>query len=139
MSPRPQDNATRADLMRVLATTRRQELLRLCWAAEQSAGDLHRALPDVTFGAISQHLRKLEAAGLVAVRRDGRRRLYRARQEALGPLASMLETMWASALWQLKLRAELLEGRRGPTRHTPARRAPARSARPRTRRTKDRP
>jgi DNA-binding transcriptional ArsR family regulator len=41
---------------------------------------------DVTFGAVSQHLRVLEDAGLVSVRRDGRRRLYQARQEQLGPL-----------------------------------------------------
>jgi len=41
---------------------------------------------DVTFGAVSQHLRVLEDAGLVSVRRDGRRRLYQARREQLGPL-----------------------------------------------------
>jgi regulatory ArsR family protein len=46
---------------------------------------------DVTFGAVSQHLRVLEDAGLVSVRRDGRRRLYQARREQLGPLRAMLE------------------------------------------------
>jgi len=102
--------------MRLLGTTRRQELLRLCWDEEQSAGDLHRALPDVTFGAISQHLRQLADAGLVTVRRDGRRRLYRAQPAALGPLRKTLEATWADALWRLKLRAELLAGRRGPMR-----------------------
>ena len=104
--------------MRLLGTTRRQELLRLCWQEERAAGDLHRALPDVTFGAISQHLRQLVDAGLVTVRKDGRRRLYRARPEALGSLRATLEAMWGDALWQLKLRAELLAGRRGPARKT---------------------
>lgn len=104
------------DLMRILGTTRRQELLRLCLTAEQSAGDLHRALPDVTFGAISQHLKRLAEAGLVTVRKDGRHRRYRAVPEALGPLRATLEAMWGDALWQLKLRAELLAGRRGPRR-----------------------
>lgn len=120
--------------MRLLGTTRRQELLRLCFYEERSAGDLHRALPDVTFGAISQHLHKLADAGLLTVRKDGRRRLYRAQPDALGPLRKTLEAMWDDALWQLKLRAELLNGRRGPARRRPARakptpRRPARSPR----------
>jgi uncharacterized protein YndB with AHSA1/START domain len=46
---------------------------------------------DVTFGAVSQHLRVLEDAGLISVRRDGRRRLYQARREQLGPLRAVLE------------------------------------------------
>lgn len=123
-----------SDLMRLLGTTRRQELLRLCWDEERAAGDLHRALPDVTFGAISQHLGQLVDAGVMTVRRDGRRRLYRAVPDALGPLRPMLEAMWADALWQLKLRAELLDGRRGPAR-TP----PRRSARPTSRKLEPRP
>jgi len=108
------------EVIRVLGTIRRQELLRLCWDGERSAGDLHRALPDVTFGAISQHLRKLTEAGVLAMRKDGRRRLYVARREALGPLRKTLETMWGDALWRLKLLAELRVGRRGPRRrHRP--------------------
>ncbi|MGE3172854.1 MAG: ArsR/SmtB family transcription factor [Planctomycetota bacterium] len=113
------------DLVRLLGAPRRQELVRLCWDQEQSAGDLHRALPDVTFGAVSQQLGKLVAAGALAVRRSGRHRFYRARPEALGPLRQLLETMWADALWQLKLRAELAAGRRGPRRRArPRRRTP---------------
>jgi DNA-binding transcriptional ArsR family regulator len=114
------------DLMRILATARRQELLRLCWREERSAGELARALPDVTFGAVSQHLARLTEAGLLTVRKDGRRRLYRARRDALGPLRRTLEAMWDDALWQLKLRAELLAHRRGPRRRT---RPPSRSRR----------
>jgi len=97
-----------------LGLARRREILRLVWRGEQSAGEIHRALGDVTFGAVSQHLRRLERAGLVAARRDGRLRLYRARREALGPVAATLEATWDDALYRLKLAAELEEGRRGP-------------------------
>jgi DNA-binding transcriptional ArsR family regulator len=112
------------DALRLLGTARRQELLRLCWAEERSAGELHRALPDVTFGAISQHLRKLTEAGVLAMRKQGRHRFYRARREVLGPLRKSLEAMWGDALWRLKLLAELRQGRRGPhRRQRPQRRA----------------
>jgi DNA-binding transcriptional ArsR family regulator len=109
-----------------LQAPRRRELLRLCWDDERTAGSLSQALPDVTFGAVSQHLRVLLDAGLVDVRRDGRQRLYRARRSALGPFRRWLESTWDSALYQLKLQAELDEARRGP------RTAAARRSRTRT-------
>src|SRR5690349_17915892 len=97
-----------------LASPRRREILRLVWRNERSAGDIARAMPDVTFGAVSLQLRALRAAGLVDCRVDRRHRYYRARREALGPLGRELERMWRDALWQLKLEAELEETRRGP-------------------------
>ena len=103
-----------------LSSPRRCEILRLVWREERAAGEIHRALGDVTFGAVSQHLKALEARGLVAARADGRRRLYRANRSALGPVAAMLESMWSDALYRLRLLAELEEKRRGPA---PARRA----------------
>ena len=101
-------------ILRALATPRRREILRLVWDRERTAGEIHRALGDVTFGAVSQHLRVLVESGLVGGRRDGRSRLYRARPEELGPFREWLEEMWDSALYRLKLRAELEEARRGP-------------------------
>ena len=98
----------------VLASPRRQEILRLVWHDEQSAGAIHRAMPDVTFGAVSLQLKALLEAGLVEARAENRNRFYRANREALGPLAAMLEQMWDDALWKLKLAAELEESRRGP-------------------------
>jgi DNA-binding transcriptional ArsR family regulator len=103
-----------SSLVNAVGTPRRREILRLVWREERSAGEIRRAFPDVTFGAVSQHLRVLETAGLVAQRREGRRRLYRARPEGLGPLREWLESMWDGALYRLKLRAELEEARRGP-------------------------
>ena len=71
-------------------------------------------MPDVTFGAVSLQLRALVDAGLVEARAQQRNRFYRARREALGPAAEILERMWDDALWKLKLAAELEETRRGP-------------------------
>jgi len=104
----------RAALIQALGAPRRREILRLVWSAERSAGEIHRAFGDVTFGAVSQHLRVLEEAGLVEGRRDGRRRLYLARKAELGALVGWLEAMWDSALDRLALEAELEAARRGP-------------------------
>ena len=97
-----------------LASPRRRELVRLCWDQPRSAGELHRALPDVTFGAVSQQLKILAEAGLVSCTRDGRHRIYRAQRAALGPFRRWLEAHWDDALYRLKLEAELDEARRGP-------------------------
>ena len=97
-----------------LGAPRRQEILRLLWSREQTAGDIHRSLGGVTFGAVSQHLRVLREAGLVASRGEGRRRLYAARKDGLGPFREWLEGMWATSLYRLKIRAEMEEARRGP-------------------------
>jgi DNA-binding transcriptional ArsR family regulator len=110
-----------------LASTRRQEILRLVWDDERCAGDIHAAMPDVTFGAVSLQLKALAGAGLVTVRAEGRHRYYRARRDALGPVGRELERVWADALWRLKLHAELRHARRGPkpgTRPAPTPRTP---------------
>ena len=101
-------------MLAIVASPRRREILRLVWRRELAAGEIHRAMPDVTFGAVSLQLRELSKAGLVLVRADGKHRLYHAHREALGPMAKMLEQMWDDALWRLKLLAELEHTRRGP-------------------------
>jgi DNA-binding transcriptional ArsR family regulator len=101
-------------VLEAIASPRRREILRLVWREEQSAGAIHRAMPDVSFGAISQQLRALVEAGLLEARAEQRNRFYRAKREALGPMGEMLERMWDDALWKLKLAAELEETRRGP-------------------------
>lgn len=100
--------------MAVLGAPRRREILRLLRDGERSAGEIHRSLPDVTFGAVSQHLRVLADAGLVAVRPEGRARFYRGLPDRLGALWPWLESTWDDALYRLKLAAELEAGRRGP-------------------------
>src|ERR1700745_4098719 len=97
-----------------VASPRRREILRLVWNRELAAGTIHRAMPDVTFGAISLQLRSLLDAGLIECRPEKTQRDYKARRDALGPVGTMLERMWDDALWRLKLAAELEQTRRGP-------------------------
>jgi DNA-binding transcriptional ArsR family regulator len=96
------------DAVRVIAEPRRQEILRLCWQQERTAGALAGAV-DITFGAVSQHLKVLRDADLVTVRRDGTRRYYRANRAALGPLADYLESMWAGQIDRLASLAEVAD------------------------------
>ncbi len=114
-------------VLTAVASPRRREILRLVWHDEQLAGEIHAAMPDVTFGAVSQHLRSLSDAGLVAVRAEGRCRYYRARREAFGAVGRLLERMWTDALQTLKVRAELEEARRGPRAGAPRRKTRTRN------------
>lgn len=97
-----------------IASPRRREILRLLWTGEQTAGAIHKAMPDVTFGAVSLQLGALVKAGLIETRAQQRNRFYSVRREVFGPVAAILESMWDDALWKLKLAAELEETRRGP-------------------------
>src|SRR5215475_15139894 len=94
-------------LLAAAASPRRREILRIVWNGERTAGDIHREMPDVTFGAVSLQLKLLLEAGLVEARTERRFRYYRARREALGPVAEMLERTWSDALSRLKVAAEL--------------------------------
>lgn len=102
------------DVLQVISSPRRREILRLVWVEERAAGEIQRALGDVTFGAVSQHLRVLKQADLLTCRVSGRHRYYRANQDAVGSLRPWLENLWDSALYRLQLLAELEQARRGP-------------------------
>ena len=119
-----------APVLAAIASPRRREILRLIWEDELSAGTIHKAMPDVTFGAVSLQLKALMAAGVVQARAEGRHRFYRADREALDGVRDVLERMWGDALWQLKLHAELEHARRGPRPRSSRgrRRSPARAA-----------
>ncbi len=101
------------DLFQALAEPRRREILSIVWKREREAGEIHRAIGDVTFGAVSQHLKTLREAGAVRMRPDGRRRLYRADRAAVRRLLARLERMWADKLDELKSLAETEEGEAG--------------------------
>jgi DNA-binding transcriptional ArsR family regulator len=96
------------DAVQAVAEPRRREILRLCWDRERTAGDIAGHF-DVTFGAVSQHLAVLRDVGLVAVRREGTRRWYRADRQALGPLGPYLESLWVDQLDALATLAERAE------------------------------
>lgn len=85
------------DPLQVIAEPTRRRILSLVWEDEMAAGDI-AARFEVTFGAISQHLGVLLDAGFLEVRREGNRRLYRARKREMGPLRAVLESMWAGTL-----------------------------------------
>ncbi|TWE15551.1 ArsR family transcriptional regulator [Kitasatospora atroaurantiaca] len=96
------------EAVQAVAEPRRREILRLVWDTELSAGEIAERF-DVTFGAVSQHLKVLRDAGLVTLRQEGRKRYYRANRTAMGPLADYLQAMWATRLDTLADLAEQAE------------------------------
>ncbi|HEX8743454.1 MAG TPA: metalloregulator ArsR/SmtB family transcription factor [Thermoleophilaceae bacterium] len=97
--------------LRAIAEPRRRRILTLVRDGELSAGTIAEHF-DVTRPAISQHLGVLKEAGLVSERREGTRRLYRARPEGLVELRSFLEGFWDERLDALKRAAEQKERRK---------------------------
>jgi DNA-binding transcriptional ArsR family regulator len=88
------------DALQVVAEPRRREILRLVWSRELAAGEI-AAHFNVSFPAVSQHLSVLRNAGFVTLRREGRRRYYRADRNAIGPLRPALQQMWSRSLDRL--------------------------------------
>jgi DNA-binding transcriptional ArsR family regulator len=99
------------DVAQAIAAPRRREILDLVRENERSAGEIASHF-EVTRPAISQHLTVLRNAGLLSERREGTRRLYRARAEGLAELREFLDSFWSQRLERLKLAAELEQQRR---------------------------
>jgi DNA-binding transcriptional ArsR family regulator len=91
--------------LKAIAEPRRRAILGLVREDELSAGEIASHF-DVTRPAVSQHLNVLKEAGLVSERRNGTRRLYRARPEGLVELRDFLEGFWDVRLEALKREAE---------------------------------
>lgn len=88
----------------VLAEPNRRRILDLLRVAERPVGDLVAELA-VSQPTISKHLRILREAGLVEVRSDAQRRLYRVRAEPLRAVQEWLEPyrqLWESRLDDLE-------------------------------------
>ena len=102
-----------------IAEPRRREILRLVRDEEMTAGRIASHF-DVTRPAISQHLRVLHGAGLVSERRDGTRRIYRARPEGLSELRAFLDNFWGERLEAIKREVEAEQRRRRPADADPA-------------------
>ncbi len=98
------------EALRAIAEPRRRAILRLVARDELAAGEIAAAF-DVSRPAISQHLTVLKQAGLLTERRDGTRRLYRARPEGLAAVRAMLDELWASSLDVARRLAEGEPGR----------------------------
>jgi DNA-binding transcriptional ArsR family regulator len=102
--------------LHAIAEPRRRAILHLVRDQEMTAGKIASHF-DVTGPAISQHLRVLHGAGLVTERRDGTRRIYRARPEGLAELRAYLEEFWDQRLQALKDEAEAEERKHAGGRH----------------------
>jgi DNA-binding transcriptional ArsR family regulator len=77
-------------VMRTLADpTRRAVFERIVGSDEITVVELTRG-SGVTQGAVSQHLKSLKQAGLVAERPEGRRVYYRAEPQGLAPLVDWM-------------------------------------------------
>ncbi len=96
------------DAVQAIAEPRRRRILQLIWDEELAAGDI-AARFEVSFGAVSQHLKVLRDAGLVLLRKDGTKRYYRANRDGMGALAEYLESMWTANLDALAAMAERAE------------------------------
>jgi len=94
--------------LKAISAPHRRQILSLVRDGELSAGEIATHF-DVTRPAVSQHLTVLKEAGLVDERRNGTRRLYRARPEGLEPIREFLELFWDERLEALKREAELEE------------------------------
>lgn len=91
--------------LKAISDPTRREILRMVSRGEMPAGII-AARFSMSRPGVSQHLRILKDAKLVTERRDGVRRLYRARAQGLDELRDYLRHFWDDRLLDLKLAAE---------------------------------
>jgi DNA-binding transcriptional ArsR family regulator len=99
---------TTSDAFNAVAEPRRREILNYLALEERPVGEIVDSL-GMEQPSVSKHLRVLLEVGLVHVRRDGRRRLYRTNAGAIKPLHEWTETFaryWRHQLSRVKERAE---------------------------------
>ncbi len=75
----------------------RRAVLRLLRHGERTVREMTDALP-VTQSAVSQHLRVLQDAGLVDVRAEGWRRLYRVDLDGMAEVRAWVDSFWDDVL-----------------------------------------
>ena len=99
-----------ASTFEALAEPNRRRILDLLRTTERPVGDLVAALA-LSQPAVSKHLRVLRAAGLVEVRVDAQRRIYRIRPEPLRDLDEWLDPyrrLWAARLDALERHLDIM-------------------------------
>ena len=99
------------DAIRALAHPGRRAMLRLVWDKERPATELAEAA-GLSPSAASQHLKQLRDTGLITVRVESTRRLYRADLTRVAEVASFLDDFWAAPLDRLRASAEKQPRRR---------------------------
>jgi DNA-binding transcriptional ArsR family regulator len=80
-----------------LADPTRRRVFERLKSGPRAVGDIARGLP-VSRPAVSQHLKVLKEAGLVADRPEGTRRVYYIDPQGLGALRKWLDQFWDHAL-----------------------------------------
>ncbi|MCF6101663.1 Helix-turn-helix domain-containing protein [Mesorhizobium muleiense] len=83
----------------------RRTIFELLVEHPRSVTELARALP-VTRSAVSQHLKVLKEAGLVAATPDGKHRIYRVEPDGLAALRTELDRFWVKTLAAFKQAVE---------------------------------
>jgi DNA-binding transcriptional ArsR family regulator len=102
--------STTSDAFNAVAEPRRREILTYLAGAERPVGEIVAAL-GLEQPSVSKHLRVLRNVGLVRMRCQGRRKLYRTNAEAVRPLhewAGTFEHYWQHQLNRVKERAEAI-------------------------------
>jgi DNA-binding transcriptional ArsR family regulator len=100
--------ATTSDPFNAVAEPRRRHILEFLAAEERSVNDIADAL-ELEQPSVSKHLQVLRNVGLVTVRRDGRRTLYRTNAEPLRTIhdwCGMFARHWRAQLRRIKAHAE---------------------------------
>jgi DNA-binding transcriptional ArsR family regulator len=98
-----------ATALQALADPTRRKVLETLARGPRPVGEIAARLP-VSRPAVSQHLKALEAAGLVHAARQGTRRIYRADPAALGELRAYVEALWREALAAVAAESERERG-----------------------------
>jgi DNA-binding transcriptional ArsR family regulator len=100
--------ATNSDAFNAVAEPRRRDILTFLADRERPVADIVAAL-EMEQPSVSKHLRVLRDVGLVRMRPEGRRKLYRTNAAAIRPLhewAGEFERFWRHTLSRAKERAE---------------------------------
>jgi DNA-binding transcriptional ArsR family regulator len=105
--------ATTSDAFNAVGEPNRREILNYLVLQERAVGEIVSTLR-LGQPSVSKHLKVLRDVGLVHVRRDGRRMMYRTNAEAIRPLhewTSTFERYWKQQLNRIKDRAEAETGK----------------------------
>ena len=94
-----------ANQFAALADPTRRDIFERLAQEPLSVGELAAQLP-VTRPAVSQHLKVLKDAGLVAVRSVGTRNVYTVDPEGVAAMRTYLDRFWTDALSALKAAVE---------------------------------
>lgn len=92
-------------VLKALAEPNRREILRLVRDQARSVNEIASHF-EITQQAVSLHLKVLREAHLVAMRRDGKRRLYAIDPQGFESLETFLADFWPSGLERLKRAVE---------------------------------